>query len=272
MGAADNFFEDDSLDDSNSSDSGDDTPLTPPSGMYSRYFGQNWKGKPGRLDIPESPSRGTNTESPASSRKIRTFVGPSSDMLAPLVRVTHAFDAMVLNHQSIYLAKEWELGGWDYNPSEALVDYQPSGHHRSGSLEEEKGGPTDEDLQAPPSPSRRNAGKNRTTSSSNVAHDWILLLMLYFFLGLPSYRFLVTPTRRNQMPRPRSDPNIIKANRPRNMKYNIEEERGVHGGEYAVRPNMEESMTFLRKLFTHQQEGGTSFPTLQSPPDGPLCK
>jgi hypothetical protein len=138
--------------------------------MYSRYFGQNWKGKPGRLDTPGSPSRGPNSESPASSRKIRTFVGPSSDMLAPLVRVTHSFDSMVLNHQSTYLAKEWELGGWDYNPSEALVEYQPSGHHRSGSLEEEKEGPIYEDLQAPPSSSRRNAGKKKT-SFSKVAKN-----------------------------------------------------------------------------------------------------
>jgi hypothetical protein len=74
------------------------------------------------------------------------------------------------------------------------------------------------------------------------------------------------------MPRPMSDPNMIKAKRPTNTKYTFEEERGVHGGEYAVRPNMEESMTFLRKLFTHQQEGGTSFPTLRSPPDSPLSK
>lgn len=47
----------------------------------------------------------------------------------------------------------------------------------------------------------------------------------------------------------------------------------VHGGEYSVRPNMQESMVFLRKLFTQQQqqEGNTSYPNnLLSPPDDPM--
>lgn len=51
----------------------------------------------------------------------------------------------------------------------------------------------------------------------------------------------------------------------------IENEPGVHGGEYPVRPNMQESMVFLRKLFSHQQEGNP-FPNLMSPPDSPMCK
>ena len=39
------------------------------------------------------------------------------------------------------------------------------------------------------------------------------------------------------------------------------------------RENMEESMTFLKKLFSHQQEGGITFPTtLLSPPDSRICK
>lgn len=51
----------------------------------------------------------------------------------------------------------------------------------------------------------------------------------------------------------------------------FEDERGVHGGEYSVRPNMQESMVFLRKLFTHQHEGTGNFPGNQfSPPDGPM--
>jgi len=53
-----------------------------------------------------------------------------------------------------------------------------------------------------------------------------------------------------------------------------EEERGVHGGEYSVRPNMQESMVFLRKLFSHQKQesGNASFSNLMSPPDSPLRK
>jgi hypothetical protein len=51
-----------------------------------------------------------------------------------------------------------------------------------------------------------------------------------------------------------------------------EDEPGVHGGEYSVRPGRQESMVFLRKLFTHQQEGGMVYPSLISPPDGPMRK
>lgn len=50
------------------------------------------------------------------------------------------------------------------------------------------------------------------------------------------------------------------------------DEAGVHGGEYSSRPNMQESMVFLRKLFTHQQEGGRGLPSLRSPPDSPMRK
>ena len=88
--------------------------------------------------------------------------------------------------------------------------------------------------------------------------------------GLPHYRSLIPQGRRGALPRIRSDPNMIKVNRP-NSNYQ-HDEPGVHGGEYSVRPNMEESMTFLRKLFTHQQEGGSTLPTLLAPPDSPLRK
>ena len=84
--------------------------------------------------------------------------------------------------------------------------------------------------------------------------------------GLPSYRGLVaSPTRR-----PKSDP-LLAAMAP-TKKVHIENEPGVHGGEYAVRPNMQESMVFLRKLFSHQQEGNQFPPTLLSPPDSPMSK
>lgn len=47
-------------------------------------------------------------------------------------------------------------------------------------------------------------------------------------------------------------------------------ESGVQGGGNSVRPNMEESMKFLKKLFTQPHEGGTTgFSTVFSPPDRP---
>lgn len=88
---------------------------------------------------------------------------------------------------------------------------------------------------------------------------------------LPHYRDLVPATamRRQSFSRTRSDPNL---NSSRQVSSKFDLDQPVHGGEYSVRPNMEESMTFLRKLFSHHQEAGTTFPTLLSPPDSPVCK
>ena len=49
----------------------------------------------------------------------------------------------------------------------------------------------------------------------------------------------------------------------------LDEERGVHNGEFSVRPNVQDSMVFLRKLFTHQRDGDP-VNKLLSPPDGRL--
>ena len=78
---------------------------------------------------------------------------------------------------------------------------------------------------------------------------FITSIHLFSTAALPSYRSLQAP---------------------RNMTR--EEERGVHGGLHATRPNMQESMVFLRKLFSHQKQEGanTSYSNLISPPDSPL--
>jgi hypothetical protein len=61
-------------------------------------------------------------------------------MLAPVVSVTHDFDPAIVSHQSIELARGWELGGWEdatfsdiistmtneENPDAAIFDYQTS--------------------------------------------------------------------------------------------------------------------------------------------------
>jgi len=59
---------------------------------------------------------------------------------------------------------------------------------------------------------------------------------------------------------------------PLRMAELADEERGVHGGEYSIRPGVQESMIFLRKLFSHQQDGGNQIPSLLSPPDSPMRK
>lgn len=78
--------------------------------------------------------------------------------------------------------------------------------------------------------------------------------------ALPSYRSLL----------PSSHDTRKKAQQP---GMSVVDEKGVHGGEFSVRPNMQESMVFLRKLFTHQhQEGGkASIPNLMSPSDGDVA-
>lgn len=108
--------------------------------------------------------------------------------------------------------------------------------------------------------------------------------------ALPHYRYLLnSPTRipglGEQFPplvRTKSDGNLEKkfkrnydANATITARTNDSFRRmirdaGFQGGEGNVRPNMEESMKFLKKLFTQPQEGGPSgFSTGLSPPDRP---
>lgn len=110
-----------------------------------RYFGSRaWKGTLEKVEQPGSTSRTQSTESPRSSRKIKAFVGPSSDMLAPVVGVTHDFDAIMLNHQSISLAKGWELGGWDFNIFDSFDSYRTN----EGRVVEQKDGKTDSSFES----------------------------------------------------------------------------------------------------------------------------
>lgn len=74
------------------------------------------------------------------------------------------------------------------------------------------------------------------------------------------------------MPRTQSDPNLGFKMIAQRLRPSMDEP-GVHGGEYSVRPHMEDSMKFLKKLFTHQQQDASgAFPNMLSPPDNPLRK
>ena len=114
-----------------------------------------------------------------------------------------------------------------------------------------------------------------------------------FDSGLPHYRsFLNSPNRMHGTPivpnltRTRSDGNLEKKNKrsynanatisqkTRESVKNVMTESGYRS-ENIVRPNMEESMKFFKKLFTQpQEEGGSAgFSTALSPPDRPRhCK
>jgi hypothetical protein len=282
LSAVDNFFEDDSLGESNSSESGDEGTSTPPpgGGIYDTYFGGDaWKNAVGdKLGFSGSPTRRQTSESELSNiSKMRPFGGASLDMLAPVVRVTHSYDALVLNNQSSRLAMEWELGDWNLHPVEggfvAGSDPNRTAEAKEELIEEYE----ERSFHAQITPPR--LGKlsmyccwwsPRFFMTSTVPTSCVFLRT-----GSIHRRHLIPPSRVQQptLPRIMSDPNMNKGARrqtPKNMNFR-QDEPGVHGGEYSVRPNMEESMTFLRKLFTHQQGGG-AFPTLLSPPDSPQCK
>jgi hypothetical protein len=111
--------------------------MTPPPAddIYKRYFGgRTWKGTVEKIEQPNSPSRIQSSESPGSNRNIRPFVGPSSDMLAPVLSVTHDYDSIMLNHQNVFLAKGWDLGAWDFNTIDPFDNYQAN----AGKVEEYK--------------------------------------------------------------------------------------------------------------------------------------
>lgn len=129
LSAGDNFFEDESFG-SNSSDDDDDDGLgTPPQAedMHKRYFGgKAWKSSVVDSSGSPSPSSSKIPMSPRSPttriKKIQTFIGPSSDMLSPVVSLKRRFDREMLGYQSIELAWGWQLGPWDADQSEVIND------------------------------------------------------------------------------------------------------------------------------------------------------
>eukprot|EP00980_Cylindrotheca_fusiformis_P009435 scaffold2065_cov107-Cylindrotheca_fusiformis.AAC.5 len=241
LSADDNFFEEESLD-SNSSDSGDDGSLAQTSNdhLYNRYFGSTaWKGTVEKGGNDGSHRR-QNSESSAATptRKTVPFVGPSYDMLAPVVRVTHELDSAIVSHQSLELAQGWELGVWQAPTF-------------SGSLESAKG----------------------KEERSNLSIFELETASLLPDQELPHYRFLSPnpPAKGSStMSRTKSDPSMSFKSLAQRLRASNMDEKGVHGGEYSVRPSMEDSMKFLKKLFSHQHDVAGSFPNMLSPPDNPL--
>ena len=228
----DNFFEEESLD-SNSSDSGDDGELIGSDHIYKRYFGARaWKST-----IEKSEGTGTHSrQNSEASSKVIPDVGPSYDMLAPVVRVNHDYDETMLNYQSVTLARGWDLGGWEDPGGNASKELG----YKDQDLEPISGTTNDSFL---------------STSQESAAK------------GLPHYRYLSQQPSFLPIARTKSDTNLTHHIMSKRSRVSLDEP-GVHGGEYSIRPNMEESMTFLKKLFSHHQDGGGTF----LPPDNPLSK
>lgn len=280
----DNFFEDESLG-SNSSDDDDDDMGTPEAAeeLYQRYFGsQAWKGgssheisgasaSSSQSRVPDSPS------SPTRIKKVRPFLGPTSDMLAPVVSLTRQFDREILSYQSIAIAEGWELGPWDTFTNDEDTDPYAVAMR----LEESK-------IDTPDGFSQ----KGQPQLQSSYRESCCSLTALFHFccathLGLPNYRYLSNTTSGtspgfSSIVRTKSDGNLEKKFR-QNYDANttispstgeslrrMMKESGLQGSGSSVRPNMEESIKFLKKLFTQPHEGGTAgFSTVFSPPDRP---
>jgi hypothetical protein len=207
----DTFFEDDSLD-SNSDDSGnddedeDDEVMEDTDEIYKRYFGgRSWKRFSG---ITTSMAHAQSTE---SRSMIQRSIGPSSDMLQPIVTV----NVVVQESQNILLAKGWKFGRWE-----------------------------DANIQFDAGPSLK--PENIVHYPPRLLHDQNRMVK----------KDASSPSRTMSVPE------LSSGSEPRKPTENP-----------PFRENMEESMTFLKKLFSHQQEGDITFPTtLLSPPDSRICK
>jgi hypothetical protein len=116
-----NFFEDDSdsssdLPDDEFDDLGDAVDSKYSKGLYDSYFGD--ARRPG-TDVGENSD---HSERKSSDRRISSeVVGPSSDTLTPVVRVSHEFDRLALNNQNVDLARAWTLGELDTDVFEDFV-------------------------------------------------------------------------------------------------------------------------------------------------------
>jgi Zinc-ribbon, C4HC2 type len=254
-----NFFED--VSDEETSDSeGEIDELAdgtggkqPKSNIYDQYFGEFRRPltRPRSASI-ETSSTGSKGQAVSKANSGDNLVGPSSDMLSPEVIVARAFDIISLNNQSQQLACQLDLGRWT-EVNEVIEE--PSG--------------LDESYQTTASPRPKKQVFDSVTGQN---------------------RFASPPRNNHPMQHATSDP-LLGTRTPKRLRRQSEraglpvggnvslyrytgDERGVRGGEYGVRPNVQESMVFLRKLFTHQQQegggGGGGYAGLISPPDGPL--
>jgi hypothetical protein len=116
-----NFFEDDSdsssdLPEDDYDDLGDAIDSKNPKGLYDSYFGDTR-----RPATETSENADLSGRKPSDRKSSNLVVGPSSDMLTPVVRVSHEFDRLALNNQNVDLARAWTLGEWDYDVLEDVA-------------------------------------------------------------------------------------------------------------------------------------------------------
>jgi len=162
--------------------------------------------------------------------------GPTTDLLSPIVSVSHAND-IFFNGQTPQLAERLLLSDWFAPP------FQKTAQETSFSF---------------PDRNRYQTNIDSSTSRSQT-----------------SFRSIMPKSQRSQFsPEPgplgpnglsRSIPLLVNSQ----MDDSVVGEEAVHGGEYSVRPSRQESLVFLKKLFSHQQDG-PSYQNIVSPPDAPM--
>ena len=119
-----NFFEDDSDASSESADESLEERVEvselkrQPKDYFGNYFDTRQRPAPVPLssDISKETSVQASRGDDAPSRVFSPSVGPVSDMLTPLVKVSHEFDRIALSGQSPDLALGWELGDLRVGP------------------------------------------------------------------------------------------------------------------------------------------------------------
>lgn len=263
------FFEDESDEESSdaSHESDEIAEMVPEKGkgIYETYFGD--------FRRPLTRARASSADSdmlrPGSESGTSFGADPSSDVLAPVVKVSRAFDMLAMHHQSKELALALKLGDL------ALGD-GPGVEQSSPPLPVPSGGGDSWTKQVP---NALTPPRFRTCIFILVIADSCRQLFINFFkcfTVLPGYRMLGQSLGRQSpdMMRVKSAPvNSLQKHVP--VSHFENDDRSVHGGEYAVRPQMKESIVFLKKLVNYQQESGgiagsSGYRGLMSPPDGPM--
>lgn len=128
LGTGDNFFDDDSSTSSNSivDDSSqqqqpqqqnkievvDGEELKSTNQVFESHFSDHQQSQ--TVSSPSSPNPLSRVSSKINTntnvKGAITAIGPTSDTLTPIVKVSHQYERLALNNQSIQLAKGWKLG------------------------------------------------------------------------------------------------------------------------------------------------------------------
>lgn len=171
-----------------------------------------------------------------------SFDGPTSDVLAPVVRIWYDTDEKMFNGQTVQLAENLLLGDWEIVAETAVLD--------DGSTEEESIGMNSESNESDVTSPRRSIPNFRHSVKRPIVGSMLppvdaTSVTISSAKPDPSIQWMSNLNLSSDLSRARDDD-------------------PVHGGKYGVRPRREESMLILKKLLP------TPYHSLISPPDSHL--